>query len=116
MDESLSTKWIEYHATGNKDLFWAWEELESMVRKAPEHAWLQILDIAAATENQEVLSSLAAGPLEDLIALHGLNFIERLETKARQNPEIARLVTGVWRNNIPDSVWERLHAIQTKYS
>ena len=116
MDERLSSNWIEYHATEDGSLFWAWEQLDDMVRHVPERAWLQILDIAAATENQKVLSSLAAGPLEDLLALHGFNFIERLETEARQNPEIARLVTGVWRNNISDSVWERLRAIQTKSS
>ncbi len=115
MDENLSKKWIEYHATGNQELFWAWKELESMVLQAPERAWMQILDIATATDDQKVLSNLAAGPLEDLLVHHGLAFIERVEVKARQNPDFGRVMVGVWRNSMPESIWERVHAIQTRY-
>lgn len=116
MDENLSRQWIEHHATGNHDLFWAWEELESMVLRAPECAWLQILDIATATDDQKILSNLAAGPLEDLLGFHGPAFIDRIEVSARRNPKFARLVAGVWRNSMSDSLWQRVHGMQIKYS
>lgn len=116
MRQSLSGKWIEYHVTGDKELFWAWEALDDLVRHTPEQAWQHILSVLAETNSEDVLSNLAAGPLEDLLVLHGPAFIERIEIASREMPDMAKLMAGVWRNNMSDAVWERVHAIQAKYS
>ena len=118
MDSNLVECWIEYHTRekGNPDLFWAWEKLSEIAQKSPEEAWEYILKIATSTSNERVLSNLAAGPLEDLLVFHGPVFIDRIETYTRQNPPFVSVIKGVWQNNIQLSVWERVHAIQTKYS
>jgi hypothetical protein len=114
----LIESWIEYHSKekGNPDLYWAWEELFEMVQKSPELAWEYILEIANYSSNERVLSNLAAGPLEDLLVLHGADFIDRIETITRQNPPFVPVVKGVWQNNMQPSIWERVHAMQSKYS
>jgi hypothetical protein len=55
---------------------------------------------------------LAAGPLEDLLAYHGSEFIDRVETEARRNPRFRDLLGGVWRNTITDDIWARVEKIR----
>jgi hypothetical protein len=58
-----------------------------------------------------VLANLGAGPLEDLLARHGSEFIEQFETLARQDAEFRRLLGVVWQNNIADDLWLRSKAV-----
>ena len=57
---------------------------------------------------QEVL---AAGPIEDLLAKHGADFIDRVEAEARNDPNFAKVLGGVWKNEMPADVWARLQAV-----
>ncbi len=116
MDSELINKWIEYHSTKDKSLYWAWEALDEIVQNSPDEALSYILEIATSTNNQEVLSNLGAGPLEDFLALYGANYIEHVETKARQVPQFTIVVKSVWQNSIEQSVWERVCAIQARHS
>lgn len=116
MDSELIEKWIEYHSTKNKELFWAWEKLDDMVQHSPEDALEHILQISTSTNDPVVLSNLGAGPLEDFLVLHGAQFISQIEIKARQIPQFTRVVKSVWQNAIQPSTWERISAIQAKYS
>lgn len=53
---------------------------------------------------------LAAGPLEDLLAKHGPEVIELVELLAKNRPNFAYLLGGVWRNSIRQDVWDRVQA------
>jgi hypothetical protein len=66
----------------------------------PETAWLVILRIIEHDLTPEQMANLAAGPLEDLLSLHGPNFIDRVETEARRNPRFNNLLGGVWQLNM----------------
>lgn len=116
MDSELIDKWIEYHETKDKDLFWAWGKLDEIVQNSPEEAFQYILQISISTNNPEVLSNLGAGPLEGFIVLYGSDYIERIEAKARQVPQFTRVILSVWENSIQPLVWEKISAIQAKYS
>ena len=116
MDSELINKWIEYHTTKDQSLFWAWEALDEIIQNSPDEAFSYILEIASSTNNLEVLSNLGAGPLEDFLVLYGSTYIEQVETKARQVPQFTLVVKSVWQNAIENSVWERVSAIQAKYS
>lgn len=78
----------------------------------PEVLWRFI----KATYKREIperhLALLAAGPLEDLIAEHGYDYIDRIETEARQNPRFRHVLGGVWRNSSASDVWSRIEAIR----
>jgi len=116
MNTSLVDKWIEYHQTQNKELFWAWEQLDDAVHDSPNEAFEYILSIAQTTTDPLVLSNLGAGPLEDLLVYHGAEYIDQVETKARQIPQFTQVVKSVWKNNMSNDVWERISAIKAKYS
>jgi hypothetical protein len=76
--------------------------------------WNFILEAYPKEMSSRVFAVLAAGPLEDLLANFGSEYIDRVETLARQDPRFNELLGGVWRNSITEEVWERITGIRTK--
>lgn len=114
---SLIQAWIERYLIVERDgdeseaaksLFWSFEQLDRLVRHDADNAWQVILAILNDTDNDFVLSNLAAGPLEDLLAKHGYDVIARVEEEANVNSRFRELLTGVWKNQISDEVWEKV--------
>ena len=109
--------WIRYqHIYGSKteevdELEWAMIELWDLCREAPESAWSAILEIISKDHSDQILSDVAAGPMEDLLAYHGALVIDRVESCARSNPSFERMLGNVWKNAISDDVWNRVKAI-----
>jgi hypothetical protein len=94
--------------------FDAWEQLDSLVRDAPERAWPVICEIIrrVSPEDEDILAYVAAGPLEDLLVRHPYAFIDRVEALATSDSHFRRAVSGEWGwNVIPSDVWERLDAL-----
>lgn len=87
--------------------FWAVEKLSDLVRSTPEVALNLILKILETTTNNEVLDNLSAGPLEDLILLHGDAMINQIEFHAINDERFQDLLNGVWMVGSP-LVWERI--------
>ena len=77
---------------------------------APENAWQAVLRILEHDLSAEQISLLAAGPVEDLLSLHGAQFIDRIESEAQRNPAFAHVLGGVWRRNIPAQIWQRVES------
>jgi hypothetical protein len=74
----------------------------------PEAAWLAILEISQRDLTDEEKSLLAGGPLETLLAWHGSTFIDRVEKEATNNSRFNYLLGGVWRQDMPDEIWDRI--------
>jgi len=62
--------------------------------------------------NDKVISVLAAGPLEDLLANCGENYIKEIETLSRQEPKFRHLLGGVWQNSMSDTLWQKICKIR----
>ena len=73
-----------------------------------ERLWQFITEAYKRDLSDKVFSSLAAGPLEDLLAKQGTEFIERVEELARKDPHFNSLLGGVWRNTMTDEIWQRV--------
>lgn len=73
----------------------------------PEAVWQAILRIMQRDLNEEQIALLAAGPVEDLLALHGASFIDRIEAEAQRSPAFAHLLGGVWQRDMPAEIWQR---------
>jgi hypothetical protein len=90
----------------------AWFEGEHTMFDAthdsPEVAWPAILQVLERELTEDQLSVLAAGPLEDLLAVHGPQFIERVESEAARSSRFNHLLGGVWQNQMPQEIWERV--------
>lgn len=79
----------------------------------PELAWEAIIQAIDQPRMKPYLGHLAAGPLEDLLDLHGPAFIERIEQCARSNATFATLLGGVWQSSMHESIWKRVQALHT---
>lgn len=107
MPNSLVNDWLAYHAAGSvaeDPRFYAWEEVDDLVRRDPEAGWALILELVAAAPDDKLLANVAAGPLEDLLTRDPHGFIERVELEAHRDPKFRRCLTGVW--GLPASIQE----------
>jgi hypothetical protein len=89
-----------------------WMEFNWAVEEDPEHAWSAILAALEDPRMEASLDVLAAGPLEDLLSLHGDRFIERVERTARSDPKFAWLLGGVWQSKMTLDIWARVQAVR----
>jgi hypothetical protein len=86
-------------------------DLYDMEYDDPETLWLLILVIHQKDQSILIQQVLSAGPIETLLTLHGDKFIDRIEAEARRDPMFAKVLGGVWKNAMSDSVWERVQAV-----
>jgi hypothetical protein len=77
---------------------------------AAESVWSAILSLMQHDLSDEQRSWLAAGPIESLLAWHGPHFIGRLEAEAQRSPAFAQVLGGVWRQDMPDEIWQRVES------
>jgi hypothetical protein len=75
-----------------------------------EQLWRFILAAYKRDLSDRTIPVLAAGPLEDLLATQGPEFIDRVEELARKDPKFNYLLGGVWRNAMTDEIWQRVQA------
>ena len=112
--------WIVYFSAADyspekKQSQWA-SELQTgwVLDSQPEIIW-EFINIAYKREMPAIaFACLASGPLEDLIADHGRQYIDQIEALARQDPMFNFLLGGVWKRGMPDEIWERVQAIQNE--
>ena len=107
--------WIRYWQApkGSKEreeTGWA-TDLYELLYDDPETLWKLILAIHAKDQSPPIQQVLSAGPVEDLLAKHGEDFVARVENEARHDPAFAKLLGGVWKNTMSDSTWLRLQAV-----
>ncbi|MGB6372257.1 MAG: DUF6869 domain-containing protein [Methylocella sp.] len=108
--------WIKLHYLPNNErershLFSAYEKLHELVRNDPETAWHFLQKMWKLDTTDQMLANIAAGPLEDLLRYHGERLIDRIEEMTQSDPVFKKMLGAVWRNTIPDDVWNRVKAV-----
>ena len=114
LDEWL--RWAEWVSSPDRDAalgqeLIGFDEFDWIVREHPEHGWRAILAALKDSRLEPHYGTLAAGPLEELLAYHGQQFIERVEAEAKANPKFAWLLGGVWQFTMTEEVWARVQAV-----
>lgn len=112
----IAAAWMALHrlAKGSlerKALFWAYCRVSELVVDDPEKGWEVIEEIRRLDDSDQILSNLAAGPLEELLAAHGERFIDRIEATCRDDQQLRKLLGATWQHGMPDPVWARIKAI-----
>ncbi|MBT8147055.1 MAG: hypothetical protein KJN90_09390 [Gammaproteobacteria bacterium] len=116
MDKSSFDKWVEAYIDlyDNNDVpdenhpsYWAVERFVDLEADFPEDCWAAILSIVAKRPTPRILANLASGPMEELLELHGNEFIERIEKEARTNPDFRNMLHSVWEIT-NEAIWRRL--------
>lgn len=78
-----------------------------------EIVWALIEIIEERLEHLSQFFFFAAGPLEDLIADFGPQFIDRIETRWRQSKRFRVLIAGVWPlGKSHTEIWARIEKLQ----
>jgi hypothetical protein len=116
--DTIVTSWIaaERAERGSPEYetnWWAVSEVMDWTLEGDgERLWQFILEVYKRDLPDKVIAVLAAGPLEDLLAKQGVDFIDRIEELARRDPKFNHLLGGVWRNTMTDEVWHRVQLIR----
>lgn len=97
------------------DLSWddpelTWEVIQRIVQRYPEEE----LYTPLRTEAQAVVGRVAAGPLEDLLGIHGERFIDRIEAAALADRRFAWALAGMYQFTMTDDVWDRVQDIVSR--
>jgi len=86
----------------------AW--LSSLVRTEPGKAWEHLrLDFESDATALE-RACRAAGPLEDLLVIHGPAFIDTVIEQGLGDEGFAAVLSAVWRSGMDPGVWRRLQS------
>jgi hypothetical protein len=95
--------WVIYDASYDQPVL-AWEAIKAVVSHYSEDE----LFTEHETEAKRILANTAAGPLENLLAEHGTDFIESVEVEARRDRRMLWTVGCVWQNSMSEDVWTRV--------
>lgn len=118
--DKIVTAWIAAEKGGRgsreyEENWWAIElVLDWMLEGEGDRLWPFILETYKHDLSEDIMAVLAAGPLEDLLAKCGPEYIDRVEELARKDPRFNELLGGVWRSTITDEIWQRLKAIRNQ--
>jgi hypothetical protein len=110
--EELVDGWVAHYEKGpqrqDDDFFWAFQCASELCSDEAELGFEFVLKTLEKDLSQKALGALAAGPLEDVLAYHGPNVIERVEIESRTNPKFRHLLGGVWQNKMSAEIWRRV--------
>jgi len=110
---ALAERWIAFWLAPERSpersaLMPAFNDATRLVAASADGAWLFVLEILRQAPAPTILEALAAGPLEEMLTLHGAAVIERLEAEAAANSVFATLLAGIWQGLMPDDIWQRV--------
>jgi Family of unknown function (DUF6869) len=94
------------HAAPDWPFLWVVENCQ----QDPAAGWVLLRVLLEASESDEDLAVVAAGPLEEMLIAQGAAVIDELEAEASRSPRFRRLLSGVWRSTIEENVWQRVQA------
>ncbi|MBX3737996.1 MAG: hypothetical protein KF715_14970, partial [Candidatus Didemnitutus sp.] len=114
--EDFIEAWItmskfQHESPEHKEAFWAFQHMYDLIHEQPDVAFGLILEIWSRDQSWTVIQNLSAGPLEDLLTTHGPEMIGRVEEEAARNSSFRKLLGGVWKNAMHDSVWAKVQEI-----
>ena len=115
--QELAEAWVKLmrlddENSENSPLFEAFSLLDDLVYDKPEEAWQVMQLLWKIDSSDEMLSIIAAGPVEDLLSLHGEAFIGRFEELSITDAIFKKLLGAVWgQDRMPPAIYARLKAI-----
>jgi hypothetical protein len=106
---TLAASWLRDDAADwSNDDFATMDEVARLVREQPDDAWSTIIALVEGAASEAQIFRIAAGPLENLLSLHGHLLIDRVEALATHDRRFFLCLSGVWGNRIAPDLWQRL--------
>ena len=92
--------------------YWAVEKFADLEADAPEFCWEAMKSILAKSSSERVLTNIALGPMEELIELHGADYIGKIEKEAQTNLNFREMLRAVLETT-NEEVWNRVLRART---
>ncbi len=99
------------HDRADPEGYWSAAAIDDMIRGDVESAWPLVRELLRKAADDRMLAFIAAGPLEDLISLHGWALMERVAEAARSDQKLRRALTGIWVDELPEELLRRLRLL-----
>jgi len=110
--QRLIASWLTLQSThtasSGRDLSWVVQKVWDLCDDAPNEAFQFIVGVLEQDGSSRTMAILSAGPFEALLRKHGPRIIDRVERKARHDPQFVRLLEHVWKNSVSDRIWIRV--------
>jgi hypothetical protein len=90
------------------------ERLAVLVHSVPDQALATMFGIMQLTDDQQILGSLAAGPLEEFLGVHGKAYLDTFHTLALEHRRLREVLNGVWQGAMTKEVWHRIEMLQQR--
>ena len=75
--------------------FWAWEEVQRTVKAGLNEGWQITLLLLERAASDNDVGYIAAGPLEDLIDVHGHKALDLIEEECKNNSRLQLALSTV---------------------
>ncbi|MGL4239026.1 DUF6869 domain-containing protein [Tabrizicola sp.] len=114
--EQFSLLYVDFHpeeapeSDPKQEITWVWDLMFHMCRKAPVLALECVVNASRQPITEFQASCISAGALEDIIADHGPDVIDRIEALANESARFRYMLSGVWPRGQDKAgeIWQRV--------
>jgi len=106
--------YLRYYEDRREEDAWAIEKADVSCNRDIEEALEITLILINKAKSNEALAYVAAGPLENLLTMHGPAVIDRIEKESLMSDRLLLALSGVWGLEPGNPIFERWYAIMWK--
>jgi hypothetical protein len=94
-DSALVDAYLRHYATKDHSLLWAFIKVNDIALEDAERGLRVTLALVAQAPDAQTLSYVAAGPLEEILEVHGAALIAQIEGIAKLNAKLRTALSRV---------------------
>jgi hypothetical protein len=109
--EQLARSWLRYATEKAADARDSWFDAAMLAEHEPEKAWELTEELIKRVPDQ-LLDHVSANILERILEHHAVQFVDRVEARAKEDPRFRECLSTVWLvdDYAPPAVLERINA------
>ena len=92
----LTDVYLRNHAGCRDEDFWAWLEVQRLVKTDLEQAWGIVQLLVERADSDAALGYVAAGPVEDFVDIYGNDALDVIEERCKSDQRMQFALSGIW--------------------
>jgi hypothetical protein len=113
--EDAAEIYLRYYHEKKAEDSWILEKVDVATNSNIDEAWEITRAVIEKASSNEALAYVAAGPLENLLQMHGPAVIDRVEREAEKSEKFQLALSGVWGLEPGTPVFEWWYALMWKH-
>src|SRR5213594_609295 len=90
------------------------ERLYGILHTEPDRALAVIFATMQLTDDERLHGTIAAGPLEDFLGVHGEAYLDIFHALAMRHRRLREVLDGVWQGAMPKRVWHPIEILKQR--